>query len=115
MTLFRRLCASLMMALLVLAGQQVSMARASGPAVMTAVLCIGGGLVTVMLDAEGNPTGPPHTCPDATLAFLPDLALPRPQARPVTVSALAPRPPAAAPHPALGPRLPAARGPPLSV
>lgn len=31
------------------------------------VICSGDGVVTVVLDAEGNPTGPAHACPDCAL------------------------------------------------
>mgnify|MGYP001244144400 CR=1 FL=1 len=35
-----------------------------------AVLCSGGGLVQVTLDAEGVPTGRQHICPDLALSLL---------------------------------------------
>ncbi len=31
------------------------------------VICSGDGVVTVVLDAEGNPTDPAHACPDCAL------------------------------------------------
>ncbi|WP_371226244.1 hypothetical protein [Roseovarius sp. 2305UL8-3] len=34
------------------------------------VICTGQGPVMVSVDATGNPVGPPHICPDATLSLL---------------------------------------------
>lgn len=50
------------------------------------VICSGYGIVTITVDAEGNPTGPVHPCPDCLAgggaALLPDLpALLRPETR----------------------------------
>lgn len=43
------------------------------------VICSGYGVVTITLDADGNPTGPVHPCPDCLaglgLALLPDAPL----------------------------------------
>ncbi|WP_284163503.1 hypothetical protein [Frigidibacter sp. SD6-1] len=78
------------------------------------VFCSAGGLVQIELDADGNPTGRSHLCPDLAahaLAAL-DLAvagLPAPQA-------LAQRPSFPGPHPAALLPLPAAfraRAPPV--
>lgn len=76
------------------------------------VICTGYGLVTVTLDADGNPTGPVLPCPDcvAALAALPagPAALPvLPQRR-----ARAARPPRRGPVPARPCRSRPARGPP---
>ena len=115
MSRLRALVPLLMIGLLLLTGQQVTAARASGPGVMQAVLCIGGGLMTVTLDAEGNPVSAPHLCPDAVLAFLPEAAPPRPAPVPLRCHALRDTPPAA-PAAATPPRrLPPARGPPVRV
>lgn len=35
-----------------------------------AVLCAGGGIVQITLDAEGRPTGESHLCPDLAAALL---------------------------------------------
>lgn len=58
---------------LVLAITSVTMAVARGHAAAAAggtemVICTGYGLVKVTLDAEGNPTGPVHPCPDCVAA-----------------------------------------------
>lgn len=34
------------------------------------VICSGLGIVTVEVDAQGNPVGPVHICPDCALSFL---------------------------------------------
>ncbi|TCO73954.1 hypothetical protein [Rhodovulum euryhalinum] len=47
----------------------------AGPAGVV-VVCTGMGLQTIAVDAEGNPVGPPHPCPDG-LAALAVLALDR--------------------------------------
>ena len=49
------------------------------------VICTGQGPVMISVDANGNPVGPPHICPDAALSLLkmalvtPDTAGPAPQ------------------------------------
>lgn len=79
------------------------------------VLCSDGGLVQVTLDADGNPTGGSHLCPDLAAALLAAhaLALPevsRPETLATRVTALQPRLLASHPVPhAL------ARGPPVSA
>lgn len=39
------------------------------------VICSGGAAVTISLDAEGNPTGPAHWCPDCVLTLLAGLSV----------------------------------------
>jgi hypothetical protein len=112
---FTRLLSSLLVALLILTGQQVTSARGTGHAVTEAVLCIGGGLVTVQLDAEGNPVGPAHICPDATLAFLPDLVGPRPVAVGIAARPLSYPLTDATTGPAARAILPPSTGPPAAV
>ena len=65
-------------ALLVLTGQGLAVARGMAPATQSAELCTGSGPVMVHLDANGQPTAPPHYCPDGALALLQLLALERP-------------------------------------
>ena len=51
----------------------VAAASARGQAVaggQAVVLCSGGGIVQVALDADGNPTGDSHLCPDLAAALL---------------------------------------------
>lgn len=81
----------------------LTLGHARGQARMgeTVVLCTGSGAVVVTLDAEGNPTGPAHICPDMALALmagvaaaspaLPDARLVRSE-RLVVATALPPQP-----------------------
>jgi hypothetical protein len=51
------------------------------------VICSGYGLATIEVDAEGNPIGPVHICPECTLHFLAFLdAVPPSVARPATAA-----------------------------
>lgn len=64
--------------LLALTSVQMAVARGSAAPAGTMVLCVGGGVVTVSVDAEGNPTGPVHLCPDCVMSLivaLPDAAI----------------------------------------
>lgn len=78
MTVFRSLW--LILTLLVFASGSVTMAVARNqPRAVGAIeLCTGYGLVSVAVDANGNPTGPLMPCPDATqaLAALTDTSVP---------------------------------------
>jgi hypothetical protein len=57
---------------LVLATTSITMAvaRSANIATQTVVICAGYGATTIELDAEGNPAGPVHLCPECTLAFI---------------------------------------------
>lgn len=101
---------------LALASQTMAVARthAAQPG-LTMVICSGYGVTTVTLDADGNPTGPVHPCPDCLSGLsvlVPDAgpvpAAPVTRARSARAGAVPPVPPAwrlAAPP----------RGPPLSA
>lgn len=52
------------------------------------VICSGQGVVTLGIDAEGNPTGPAHWCPDCVLTLLAAAAT-APPAAAVTEDAVA--------------------------
>lgn len=71
---------SLLLVVLVVATGSVTMAIARNQprAIGQIELCTGYGLVSVSVDAWGNPTGPLMPCPDATqaLAALTDLSVP---------------------------------------
>jgi hypothetical protein len=78
-----------------------------------AVLCSGGGIVQIVLDPEGRPTGDSHLCPDLAASLLAALSVVAPEiARPA-----APAEAATPPQPRLvsfPPRAAArARGPPV--
>lgn len=76
-----------MVALLVLTGQSMAVARgAPGPS-GTLTLCTGTGPVTVLVDENGQPTGKPHICPDCGFGlFAATFAAPALPPRPVTYS-----------------------------
>ncbi|WP_306153752.1 hypothetical protein [Roseovarius sp. MMSF_3281] len=56
--------------LLTLTSQTMAIARGAPPPVGQAILCTGTGPVTVLVDAEGQPTGQVHICPDCALHVL---------------------------------------------
>ncbi len=56
--------------LVVLTGQGLAASRGMDRAVGHMVLCTGTGPVVVYMDAEGQPTRPPHYCPDYALSVL---------------------------------------------
>ncbi len=77
------------------------------------VICTGAGLQTIVLDADGNPAGPPHVCPDCTQAFVLALnAAPVFPARPATRVERVARADGPAPHTRTR-DIPRARGPPV--
>jgi len=102
---------------LILAATSLTMAVARGQARVAGeiVICSGLGVTVITVDAQGNPTGPAHICPDMALALL---AAPPAAALTLTPPDTARRAPGL-PEPATArgadaPR-PAARGPPLPV
>jgi hypothetical protein len=62
-------------------GLTLAAARGAAPAAGQVVLCSGGGLLVVSVDAEGNPTGKPHVCPDIALSLIATTALAAPDIR----------------------------------
>lgn len=64
-------------AALVLAMTSMTMAVARGQARVAGevVICTGYGVTTISVDAEGNPTGPVHLCPDMVLAMMAAIAV----------------------------------------
>lgn len=66
----RRLTLVVLAFLLVLTTQSMAVVRAAPDASGQIVLCTGGGVVTVFLDENGNPVGPPHVCPDCLAQLL---------------------------------------------
>ncbi len=72
-----RICLAISLALmLALTGQGMAVVQGSGGPAGHMVLCTGAGLVTIHLDENGNPTGPPVLCPDCVLKLLTALVLP---------------------------------------
>ena len=66
--------------LLVLTAQSMAVARGMPGAAGSIVLCTGTGPVTILTDAEGQPLGPSHVCPDCTLSLIVGLDHPAPEA-----------------------------------
>lgn len=92
MTRLATLLAFALAAVLALTSQTTAQMRGQPVAVGAVVLCIGGGAVTVPVDADGNPAGPAHPCPDCMAAQftapLPGMTLPpRPATRLLTLAA----------------------------
>jgi hypothetical protein len=57
--------------LIAVTSQQMAMARAvTKDAQGQVILCTGQGPLTVTLDAQGNPIGPVHICPDCALTLM---------------------------------------------
>lgn len=52
-----------------LTSQAFALARGQAAAVGEMVICTGAGFVTVAVDAEGQPVGHGHICPDAVAAL----------------------------------------------
>lgn len=96
-----------------LTSAQMVVARAQAAAVDRIVICSGYGVITVDLDADGNPVGPVHLCPECMAAHgLAILGTPDAVARPVTAAQRVSRPPLTLAHPKTGPQTLRARGPP---
>jgi hypothetical protein len=70
----RTLVAALAILSTLLTAGAVGAARGQAMAAGEIVICAGGGAVTLAVDAEGNPTGPAHWCPDCVLLLLAGLA-----------------------------------------
>jgi hypothetical protein len=56
--------------LVLLTGQGVAASRGMETAVGQMILCTGDGPVVVYTDADGQPTQPPHFCPDYAMTLL---------------------------------------------
>lgn len=88
----RPLAAIVLALLLVFTAQSMAVARGMAGADGMVVLCTGSGPVTVLTDAEGQPIGPAHICPDCTLSLIaavapPALLLAHPMGRAETLQA----------------------------
>lgn len=110
----RSLVAALAILATVLTAGAVGAARGQAMAAGEIVICAGGAAVTIAVDADGNPTGTPHWCPDCVLHLLAGLpaaaevAAPPAGMAPLRIEEAAPR------HAASRPVLPPARGPPAA-
>lgn len=66
---FRPLFGLLLALVLTVTAQSMAVARTSASPTGELVLCTGTGPVTIQVDAEGNPTGPAHICPDCAMSL----------------------------------------------
>ncbi|MBR9843632.1 MAG: hypothetical protein GYB25_10750 [Rhodobacteraceae bacterium] len=76
MNRLRQPLAILLVAVLVLTGHSMAIARGMPMPADQIELCTGSGPVMMAVDAEGNPTGPAHICPDFSLSLLNAVAVP---------------------------------------
>lgn len=106
--------AILLLALALVSGHQ-AMGRALASGAIAMELCVDGSLVTVTLDAQGNPVSHDHACPDCVLAGLAVSPDPEELTPPGTVArAVLDGIQATSVHGLAAPR-PAARGPPAQA
>lgn len=66
----RHLFSMLLMLTLGLTSATAGSARGQMRVAGEIVICSGQGVVTISIDAQGNPTGPIHICPDCVLTLL---------------------------------------------
>ena len=66
----RALKSVLVAVLLVVTSATAGAARGQVMAAGEVVICSGGQVLTLRLDAEGNPVGPGHVCPDCVLSLV---------------------------------------------
>lgn len=66
-----RVCSALSLALILsVTSFTLASARGHAPVAGKIEICSGLGLQTITVDADGNPVGPPHICPDGVASFL---------------------------------------------
>jgi hypothetical protein len=68
--MIRTYTAIVLSVMLALTGQSMAQARTMPGPAGEIVLCTGQGPVSIQVDAEGNPTGPAHICPDCVAAMM---------------------------------------------
>ena len=74
-----RQCMGLLLVLVIgFASVQLAVARGQSPAVSTMVICTGTGLIHILVDENGEPTGSVMVCPDYALAFYADATIASP-------------------------------------
>lgn len=69
-TALRPYIALVLALLLTFTGQSMAVARGMPNASGEIVLCTGTGPVSVLVDEDGQPVGPPHICPDCALSLI---------------------------------------------
>ena len=71
MTTFLRIVTAYSLAMMLgLTSLTLASARGHAPAVGSIEICTGMGMQVIQVDAEGNPVGTPHICPDGIAAFV---------------------------------------------
>ncbi|WP_422047741.1 hypothetical protein [Shimia sp.] len=73
---FRAYISGVLALVLVLTGHSMAIARGMPGVAGYAEYCIGENPVMVPVDADGNPTGAPHLCPDFSASLLTWIAVP---------------------------------------
>lgn len=66
----RSLATILLILIVGVTSQSMAIARGQTRIADTVVICSGYGIVAIQVDAEGNPVGAPHICPDMALSLL---------------------------------------------
>lgn len=74
MTRLPRLVSALLILVLMATSVTMAVARGQVPSGETMVICSGYGTTTISLDADGNPTGPVHPCPECLMGLVAVLA-----------------------------------------
>lgn len=67
---FRPLAGCLLALMLLVTAQSMALARGASVAVDEIILCTGNGPVMISVDANGDPTGESHICPEFTLSLI---------------------------------------------
>ena len=67
---FRQAFLGALILVLVLTGQSMAQVRLMPAAVGQMVICTNGGAKAIRVDAQGQPTGGDHICPECMLAFV---------------------------------------------
>jgi hypothetical protein len=73
---FRRYLSVLLILVLTLTGHSMAIARGMPATVGYMEICNGAEIVMLATDAQGNPTGPAHICPEFSLSLLDAVAVP---------------------------------------
>lgn len=83
MAALRSYFASALALLIVVTSQQLAIARGQPHAMGQVEICSGDGIIVMTLDADGNPVGPAHICPDAALNLITGFTFESPEITPV--------------------------------
>lgn len=65
--MFRRLLPLVLICIVAFSSVQMAVARGQAAPVDSIVICTGHGLVTILVDENGEPTGAVHLCPDCAM------------------------------------------------